>query len=79
MIHATSVAMVVSITEKRQVTIPAHVLDAMGVGPGDKLEHIETPDGYLLRPRHVNHSRLSTLREKIPDDRPSFVNRKFRE
>ena len=28
--------MIVKITSKRQVTLPAHVLDAMGVGPGDR-------------------------------------------
>ena len=30
--------MLLKITSKRQVTFPAHVLDAMGVGPGDRLE-----------------------------------------
>ena len=41
--------MIVKITSKRQVTFPAHVLDAMGVGPGDHLEIQETPEGYLLK------------------------------
>ena len=50
--------MIVKITSKRQVTLPAHVLDAMGIGPGDRLQLIEHPGGYLLRlspnpPRHV--------------------------
>ena len=36
--------MIVKITSKRQVTFPAHVLDAMGVGPGDHLEVTEGPD-----------------------------------
>ena len=30
--------MLVKITSKRQVTFPARVLDALGVGPGDHLE-----------------------------------------
>ena len=30
--------MLIKITSKRQVTFPARVLDAMGVGPGDRLE-----------------------------------------
>ena len=51
--------MLVKITSKRQVTLPAHVLDAMGVGPGDRLELIESPDGYLLRPRRIDYSRLA--------------------
>ena len=41
--------MIIKITTKRQVTLSAHVLDAMGVGPGATLELIESPDGYLLR------------------------------
>ena len=43
------------ITSRRQITIPTRVLDAMGVG--DKLELIETPAGYLLRPRCIDCSR----------------------
>ena len=42
--------MIVKITSKRQVTLPAHVLDAMGVGQGDRLQLLEHPDGFLLRP-----------------------------
>ena len=38
--------MIVKITSKRQVTLPTHALDAMGVGPGDTHELIESPDGY---------------------------------
>ena len=71
--------MIVKITSKRQVTFPAHVLDAMGVGPGDRLEIVESPDGYLLKPRRIEHSRLAPLRHLIPDDYPPFDIRKFRE
>ena len=42
--------MIVKVTSKRQVTLPAHVLDAMGVGAGDRLQLIPSPDGYLLGP-----------------------------
>ena len=71
--------MIVKITSKRQVTLPAHVLDEMGVGPGDRLQLIESPDGYLLRPRRIDYSRLGSLRDKIPDGHPSFSIRTFRE
>ena len=71
-------AMQLRITSKRQVKIPAHVLDAMGVGPGDQIELIETPGGYLLRPRRIDCSRLGTLRGKIPDGMPPFDIRTFR-
>ena len=71
--------MLLRITEKRQITIQAHVLDVMGVGPGDRLELIETPNGYLLRPRRIDYSRLGTLQEKIPDGKPPFDIRAFRD
>ena len=71
--------MLLKITSKRQVTLPAHVLDAMGVGSGDRLQLLPGPDGYLLRPRRIDYSRLGTLREKIPDGHPSFSIRTFRE
>ena len=71
--------MIVKITSKRQVTFPARVLDAMGVKPGDQLELTESPDGYLIRPRRIDYSRLGTLRGKIPPERLPFDIRKFRE
>ena len=71
--------MLVKITSKRQVTFPAHVLDSMGVGPGDRLEISEGPDGYLLRPRRIDYTRLGALREKIPDGHPPFDIQAFRE
>ena len=72
-------AMLLKITLKRHVTFPAHVLYAMGVGPGDRLQLIPGPDGYLLRPRRIDYSRLGTLREKILRGHPSFDIRAFRE
>ena len=36
--------MIVKITSKRHVTLPAHVLDALSVGPGDTHELSESPD-----------------------------------
>ena len=71
--------MIVKITSKRQVTFPARVLDAMGVKPGDQLELIEGPDGYLIRPRRIDYSRLGTLRDKIAPGHPPLDIRKFRE
>ena len=48
--------MIVKITAKRQVTFPA--------GPGDSLELEKGPDGFILRPRRIDYSRLGTL--KVP-------------
>jgi len=71
--------MLVKVTAKRQVTFPKHVLDALGVGPGDQLELLESLDGFILRPRRVDYSRLGTLRDKIPDGHPPFDIRTFRD
>ena len=56
--------MIVKITFKRQVTFPARVLDALGVGPGDQLELEEGPDGLILCPRDIGYARLGTRRDK---------------
>ena len=71
--------MIVKITSKLQVTFPARVLDAMGVKPGDQLELTESPDGFLIRPRRIDYSRLGTLQDKVPRGHPTFDIRKFRE
>ena len=42
--------MLLKITSKRQMTFLDHVLDAMGVGLGDRLQLIPSPDGYLSSP-----------------------------
>ena len=71
--------MYVKITSKRQVTFPKHVLDALGVGPGDQLELEETGDGFVLRAQRIDVSKLAPLRHLVnPDDEP-FDIRKFRE
>ena len=64
--------MLVKITSKRQVTFPKHVLDELGVGPGDRLELLEGPDGFTLRPKRIDFSKLGTLRDKIRPGAPPF-------
>ena len=71
--------MIVKITAKRQVTFPARVLDALGVGPGDQLELQEGTEGFVLRPRRIDYSRLGTLRDKIPSGHPPFDLQAFRD
>ena len=71
--------MVVKITSKRQVTFPARVLKALGVRPGDQLELIEGPDGFLLRPRRIELSRLAPLQSKISSEIRPFDLESFRE
>lgn len=73
--------MFVKITSKRQVTFPARVLDAMGVGPGDRLSLEEGPDGFLLRPQRVDLTRLGPLehlvRGKPPLDMHTFRRQRY--
>ena len=71
--------MIVKITSKRQVTFPARVLDALGVRPGDQLEIVEGPDGFALKPRRIDHSRLGTLHDKIRRGKGTFDLQEFRE
>ncbi len=71
--------MFITITSKRQVTFPAHVLDALGVKPGDRLELQSSPDGFLLRPKRVDTSRLAPLRGKLKPGAPAFDVHTFRE
>ena len=71
--------MLVKITSNRQVTLPAHVLEAMGVGPGDYLEVSAASEGLLLRPRRIDFSKLAPLAEKIPAGHPDFDISAFRE
>ena len=71
--------MLLKVTAKRQVTFPRSVLESLGVRQGDRIELMECPDGYLLRPRRIDYSRLGTLKDKIPEGHPPFDIRKFRE
>ena len=71
--------MIVKITSKRQVTFPARVLDELGVEPGDQLELMETDEGFLLKPRKIDLSRLALLKGKIPPRPRAFRYRDFQD
>ena len=70
--------MVVKVTSKRQVTFPAKVLDALGVRPGDQIELIERSDGFVLRPRRIDMTRLAPLRSRLPPECEPFGLESFR-
>lgn len=70
--------MYVKITSKRQVTFPARVLEALGAGPGDRLELEERPEGYMLRTRRLDRSRLAPLRGKLRKGKGRFDIERFR-
>lgn len=70
--------MFVKITAKRQVTFPARVLDALGVKPGDRLDLEKGPDGFVLRARAVDLTRLAPLRGKLRRGKGTFDLEAFR-
>ena len=71
--------MLVKITAKRQVTFPARVLNALGVQPGDNLELLEGPEGFILRPRRIESSRLAPLRGRLKRGQGTFNLETFRD
>lgn len=70
--------MLIKLTAKRQVTFPAHVLEVLGVKPGDRLELQESPEGFILRPRRIDPSRLAPLRGKLRKGLGTFDLETFR-
>lgn len=71
--------MLIKITTKRQATFPARVLDALGVKPGDRIELLERPEGFMLRARRIDFSKLGTARGKLRKGQGTFDIRKFRD
>ena len=71
-------AMIVTVTSKGQVELPAKVLDALGVRPGDRIEIREGPNGFTLHPRRIDPTKLGTLRDKIDPYHEPFDIQKFR-
>ena len=63
---------IVKITAKRQVTLPARVLEALGVKPGDRLKLEEGPDGFVLRAHYIDRARLAPLRGKLRRGKGTF-------
>ncbi len=70
--------MLVTITSKRQVTFPAHVLASLGARAGDRLELLPGPDGFLLTPKRVDASRLAPLRGTLGASAAAFDVQAFR-
>ncbi len=70
--------MLITITSKRQVTFPAHVLASLGVRAGDRLELLPSPHGFLLKPKRVDASRLAPLRGTLGGSTAAFDVQAFR-
>ncbi len=71
--------MLLTLTAKRQVTFPAQVLLSLGANVGDKIELMPTPEGFLLRTRVIDSSKLGVLRKKITTFTPDFDIQRFRD
>ena len=64
--------MFLRITAKRQVTLPARVLEALGVKPGNRIKIEERPGGFVLCARHIDRTRLAPLRGKLRRGKGTF-------
>ena len=62
--------MIVTLTSKRQVTFPKHVVEQLHLKAGDSLVLTETPDGVLMRPRRFDDAQMAPLRGKIRNTNP---------
>ncbi len=71
--------MLIKETSKRQVTFPAAVLEALGAGPGSHLELQPRGDGFLLKARTIDRSKLAPLRSLIRKEKGEFNLEKFRD
>lgn len=70
--------MLIKLTSKRQVTFPAAVLEALGAEPGSHLELQPREDGFWLKARGIDRSKLAPLRGLIGKDIGEFDLNKFR-
>ena len=64
--------MIIKVSAKRQITIPARVLTALGTRPGDFLELREHPDGFILCRRRIDTTRLAPLRKQLRKGKGRF-------
>lgn len=46
---------------------------------GNLIELVKGPDGYVLKPKRIDYSRIGTLADKIPPEHPPFDIREFRD
>ena len=70
--------MLVRIAEGGRITLPAEVLESLSAQPGDRLRLEEGPDGFVLRRRRIDFSRLAPLRAHLRPGSEPFDIRAFR-
>lgn len=71
--------MLLSITSKLQVTFPAHVLASLGAKPGGRIELTPSPQGFILRAKVVDASRLAPLQGSLGEIKQPFDINAFRD
>jgi bifunctional DNA-binding transcriptional regulator/antitoxin component of YhaV-PrlF toxin-antitoxin module len=67
-----SIGILIKVTSKRQVTFPAEVLAALVAGPGSHLELQPRGDGFILKARSIDHTKLAPLRNVISKNTEVF-------
>lgn len=78
MAEGANVVLLIKITARRQVTLPARVLESLSIKPGDWIELEEGPDGFVLRARRIDRARSAPLRGKLRRGKGSFNLEVFR-
>ena len=73
-----SPVVVLKLNSRSQVTLPARVLDALGLKPGDRIRLDERREGFFLVPHRVDLSRLAPLRHVIRRGAGTFDIHRFR-
>ena len=71
--------MLVTVTSKRQVNFPAHVLASLGAKPGGRIELTPSPQGFILRAKVVDASRLAPLQGSLGEIEQPFDINAFRD
>ena len=71
--------MLLTVTSKRQVTFPAHVLASLGAKPGGRIELTPSPQGFILRAKVVDTSRLAPLQGTLGEIKQAFDINAFRD
>ena len=76
---AEATVMIVKITAKRRITLPARILDALGLRAGDWLQLREGLDGIILHACRIDRARLAPLCGKLRRGRGTFNLESFRD
>lgn len=53
------------VSSKGQVTLPYRLRQVLGLHRGDRIDLVETPDGFLLQKCRLDPTRLAPLREHV--------------